>query len=215
MGDIVFWGATGQAKVLLEALHGTGWRLVALIDNKAVPTPIPGVPVLSGAAGLDEWLTCRGGSAALHFAVAVGAPGHDRITLTQMLEARGLSPLTIVHRSAFVAQNAVLGDGCQVLAQSAVCANARLGRSVIVNTCASVDHDCVVEDGVHIAPGGRLAGEIRVGAGAFVGAGAVILPRLRIGESAIVGAGAVVTRDVPPYTTVVGNPARPITKLDR
>ena len=49
-----------------------------------------------------------------------------------------------------------------------------------------------------------------IGARAFVGIGAVVLPRLQIGEDAIIGAGAVVTHDVPAGTTVGGNPARPI-----
>ncbi len=44
--------------------------------------------------------------------------------------------------------------------------------------------------------------------GADIGAGALILPGVRVGAGAIVGGGAVVTRDVPPRTTVVGNPAR-------
>lgn len=44
--------------------------------------------------------------------------------------------------------------------------------------------------------------------GASIGGGAVILPGIRIGQSAMVGAGAVVTRDVPPFAIVVGNPAR-------
>jgi len=45
--------------------------------------------------------------------------------------------------------------------------------------------------------------------GAFIGAGAIILPRVTIGENAVVGAGAVVTKDVADRTVVVGNPARP------
>lgn len=48
-----------------------------------------------------------------------------------------------------------------------------------------------------------------------VGAGAVILPGVRLGRGCRVGAGAVVTRDVPPYTTVVGNPARPIKRAEQ
>lgn len=51
---------------------------------------------------------------------------------------------------------------------------------------------------------------ITVGADAFVGARALILPGLVLGERAVVGAGAVVTRDVPADTTVAGNPARPV-----
>ena len=44
--------------------------------------------------------------------------------------------------------------------------------------------------------------------GAWIGAGAIILPGVTIGEGAIVGAGSVVTKDVPAGTTVIGNPAR-------
>lgn len=44
--------------------------------------------------------------------------------------------------------------------------------------------------------------------GASIGGGAVVLPGVRIGQNAMVGAGAVVTRDVPPFAIVVGNPAR-------
>jgi acetyltransferase-like isoleucine patch superfamily enzyme len=49
--------------------------------------------------------------------------------------------------------------------------------------------------------------------GASIGANATILPGLTIGEGAIVGAGAVVTKDVPPHTLVVGNPARIVRTL--
>jgi acetyltransferase-like isoleucine patch superfamily enzyme len=44
--------------------------------------------------------------------------------------------------------------------------------------------------------------------GARVGGGAILCPAVEIGEEALVGAGAVVTKDVPPRTVVVGNPAR-------
>jgi UDP-2-acetamido-3-amino-2,3-dideoxy-glucuronate N-acetyltransferase len=49
--------------------------------------------------------------------------------------------------------------------------------------------------------------------GASIGANATILPGLTIGEGAMVGAGAVVTKDVPPRTLVVGNPARAVRAL--
>lgn len=59
----------------------------------------------------------------------------------------------------------------------------------------------------------RFAG-VTVEAGAFVGAGATLLPGVRIGRCAVVGAGALVTDDVPPYTVVAGAPARVIRQLD-
>lgn len=51
---------------------------------------------------------------------------------------------------------------------------------------------------------------IAIGSNVWVGGGALIMPGVTIGDDTIIGAGAVVTRDVPPGTTVVGNPARPL-----
>lgn len=209
MSEVLFWGATGQAKVLSEALSGSDFRLVALVDNRDVISPFEGVPILIGESGLDAWLERRGGARGLFATIAVGgARGRDRIELMNLLQARGLKPLTVIHRTAFVATDAQVGEGCQIMAQAAVCTHVRLGSGVIVNTAASVDHDCVIGNGTHIAPGARLAGEVTVGERAFVGVGAIVLPRIHIGEDAIVGAGAVVTKNVRSGATVIGNPAR-------
>jgi acetyltransferase-like isoleucine patch superfamily enzyme len=55
---------------------------------------------------------------------------------------------------------------------------------------------------------------IRIERGAWIGAGAIILPGVTIGERSVVGAGSVVTHDVPPLSVVAGNPARLIRKID-
>lgn len=207
----VLWGAAGHAKVLRECLAHAGVRVVALFDNDpAVASPLPGVPVFHGPDGFDTWRK-RAGRGPVGFLVAIGGErGRDRVDLHHWLRAQGLTPLVARHPTAFVAADAVLAPGCQVLAQACVAVEARLGDACIVNTAASVDHECVLEEGVHVAPGARLAGRVWVGPCATIGAGAVVLPRLQVGHGAVVGAGAVVTRDVDPYTVVAGNPARPV-----
>lgn len=81
---------------------------------------------------------------------------------------------------------------------------------MIVNTGASVDHDCKIGDFVHIAPHATVLGGVEIGEGTWVGAGAVIKQYLKIGANCMIGAGAVVIADVPDGTTVVGVPAREI-----
>lgn len=207
--DLILWGATGQAKVLNELVWGTRWKVVALVDNREIAAPLAGIPMLRGEPEFLDWLQTRSRRQPLHGAVAVGGHrGMDRLQLMSIFDRHAVSLPTLVHRTAFVANDSIIGKGGQILAHASVCSHAIIGRGVVVNTAASVDHDCVVEDGVHIGPGARLAGEVKVGRYAFIGIGAAVLPRLTIGESAIVGAGAVVTRNVEPGTVVVGNPAR-------
>jgi sugar O-acyltransferase (sialic acid O-acetyltransferase NeuD family) len=209
MRELLIWGATGQAKVLHELIHEKNIKLVVLIDNRVLNSPFPDIPILTGEKGLDDWLEQRGGASGLYFSVAVGGEkGRDRLMLMDNLIGRGLVAETMLHKMAFIANDATFGEGCQILAQSAVCSHAKLGRGVIINTSASIDHDCEIGDGVHVAPGARLTGGVSVGACAFIGAGAVVLPNIVIGEDAIVGAGAVVTKDVASGVTVVGNPAQ-------
>jgi sugar O-acyltransferase (sialic acid O-acetyltransferase NeuD family) len=218
MKPIVLWGASGHAMVLNEFLAGLGYELVALFDNDPrVTTPFPGVPLHIGREGFQQWLQRtaaepRAERKAACLVAIGGARGRERLEIQAFLAANGLQAAIAVHPRAFVASDAALGAGCQVLANATVAARARLEESVIVNTAASVDHEARIARGVHIGPGAVLAGCVTVGEFTLIGTGAVVLPRIRIGNNVVIGAGAVVTRDVPDGMLSYGNPARVVRK---
>ena len=103
-----------------------------------------------------------------------------------------------------------------------VCAGARLtsGISVgdfsIINQNATVAHDVIVEEFVHVAPQACVSGNVRLGRGCWIGAGAVVNQggnqrKLTVGARTVIGSGAVVTEDCVADAVYVGVPAKRVT----
>ena len=210
---VILWGGTGQAKVVRPIVEHYGSKVVAVFDdNRDLQPPFPDVDLHHGQGGFRQWIQNQRREE-IGFAITIGNPhGRVRLRLHDLLVAEGLTPISIAHPTAWIADNAVIGAGAQILAGAIVGAEARLGKECIINTRASVDHEDVLDDGVEIAPGAVLCGLVHAGVNAWVCAGATVLPRINIGADARVGAGAVVTRDVPDGVIVVGVPARVLVK---
>lgn len=115
--------------------------------------------------------------------------------------------------------NSICGDGIEMGMGSIICgyvqitANVRIGLGFHANIYSYVAHDCVIGDFVTFAPSVHCNGNVHIGDGAYIGTGAILRQGtpdkpLVIGAGAVVGMGAVVTKDVPPGVTVIGNPAR-------
>ena len=77
-----------------------------------------------------------------------------------------------------------------------------------MNTGASVDHDNVIDDYVHISVGSHLAGNVKVGTKTWIGAGAVVNNDVKICSNCIIGSGAAVVKNIDEPGIFVGVPAR-------
>lgn len=209
----VLWGSAGHAKVLASLIALSGGRVIALFDNCDVPPAIEDVPLYIGEAGFKLWAdTMESVSDVIGLVAIGGARGRDRLAIHALFRDRGLLLDGVIHPDASVCVSAKIGAGTQVLAQAIVAADARIGVACILNHRASVDHECVLGDGVHVAPGATLCGCVTVGDNVMIGAGAVVLPRLNIGADSVIGAGAVITKNVASGVIVVGNPGRVLKK---
>jgi sugar O-acyltransferase (sialic acid O-acetyltransferase NeuD family) len=202
---LIVLGAGGHAKVVIDAARCAGWHLAGLLDDD----PAKRGHAFFGVAVLGDCAAWRTTHSAAAFVIAIGSNG-ARARLQEELQASGRRVVTVRHPFSALADSARVEDGTVFMAGTVVNADAVIGRGVIVNTGATVDHDCRIADWVHIAPGSVLCGGVRVGAGTLIGVGARVLPGVRIGHSCVVGGGAVVHRDLPDCARVAGVPARSI-----
>ena len=83
-----------------------------------------------------------------------------------------------------------------------------IGKGCIINTGATVDHDNLLEDYVHISPGAHTAGNVKIGSHSWLGIGSVVINNVTITSNCTIGAGAVVVKDIDKTGTYIGVPAR-------
>lgn len=189
--------------MVIEALQAAGLAAACCIGSAADPETLLGVPVFRDEAELPR-LWARGFRRAL---VAIGA-NQVRDRLGRRLEEAGFELVSVVHPRAWLSPSARLGSGVVVMAGAVVNACASIGDLAIINSGATVDHDCVIGRAAHVAPQCGLAGCVRVGDRALLGVGTKVIPGVSIGADATVGAGSVVVRDLREQALAMGVPAR-------
>lgn len=212
--DLYVLCAGGHARVVIDILTMTGRKPKGLIDADPAlhGSFVLDVPVLGGDAVI---LDLDPDAVALINALG-NRPGHGQSNLSarralfEKFKAKGYQFESVVSLDASISTSVDLEEGCHVITRAVIHPGCRLGANAILNTGASLDHDCIVGAHSHIAPWAVLCGGVSVGEECHVGARAVLVPGISVGDGAVVGAGAVVIDDVAPGLTVVGNPAHPV-----
>lgn len=197
--NIYIIGAGGHGQVVADAIMGLGSTPKGFLDDDLNLKEVSGIPVI-GPIKLAKELEGK-------FIVAIG-DNRTRKKIVEMLDLPDEKYFTVIHSSAIIGRDVKIGAGTMIIGGVVINTKTKVGKHVIVNTSSSLDHHNMVENFVHIAPGTHTGGEVRIEEGSFLGIGTSVLPRINIGKWAKIGAGAVVIRDIPPYSTSVGIPAK-------
>jgi len=193
---LVMLGAGGHAKVLLSLAQAAGLNVCGVCDPELTQLGIGqwrGIKVLGNDDALDVL-----DPTAIGLINGIGqlVGSTARRGIFERLVAKGFRFPTLVHPAAWVDASAVLHEGVQVMAGAVIQPDTEIGPNSIINTHASVDHDCCIGAHVHIAPGATLCGSARIHDRAFIASGATVIQGLSVGEDAVVGAGSVLVRDL-------------------
>lgn len=196
----------GVMPIARENFRDDETATLVFVDDNPQSTTINGHPVLTPDAFLQYESDER------KISLAVANP-QIRQNIYNRFSSENVEFLNLFSRHSIQMDDVSIEDGAIVSPFVTITSNIRIGKQFHANLYSYVEHDCLIGDFVTFAPSVRCNGNVHIGDGAYIGAGAVIRQGapgrpLVIGAGAVIGMGAVVTRDVPPRTTVVGNPAR-------
>ena len=210
---LVILGASGHALVVADIVRLQGqYEIVGFLDNinlQRKNNEFAGATILGGYEQLDR-LKANG----VNYIILGFGDCKARLELAEFLTSKSFLFATASHPSVVVASDVRIGSGSVLMAGSVLNPGVRVGKNVIVNTCASIDHECILNDAVHISPGVCLAGCVQVGKAAWVGINATIAEGIKIGAGSIIGAGSVVLNDIPTGVLAYGIPATVVREIN-
>ncbi len=203
---LIIIGASGHGKVVADiAIKMNKWQSIAFLDDDQTIKTSMGLEVIGTTADAFTYKD------EADFFVAIGSNA-TREKIQEKLIAEGLNVVSLIHPSAVIGTDVVIGIGTVVMAGVVINCSSRIGKGCIINTSASLDHVNVIEDYVHISPGVNMAGTVKVGKGSWIGIGSIVSNNVNICSGCKVGAGAVVVKDITEPGTYVGVPVR---RVDR
>ena len=200
MKKTLILGAGGHAKVVADVMQLTG----VSVDGFVTPNLDVGNYFLNATIINDDDVL-RWKPDEVNLLNGIGSLPYSmlRWRIAEKMRRHGYRFGQVVHPSSIVARDVTVNEGGQVMAGAVIQPGSSIGRDTIINTGTSIDHDCVIGDQCHIAPGVSCSGGVKIGDDCHIGTGAVITQGVTIGNGCVVAAGSVVYRDLSDHSRLI------------
>jgi len=206
---VIVIGFGGHGQVVAAALQAAGQTVQAAtdLDPARLVSKHSNLEIIT-----DEELLKRYPPERVRLVSGIGSiwptsASSARVLSIEKFKALGYRFTGVRHPFTWIAPSADLAGTSQIHAGAVVQPGAVVGSFSIINSRASVDHDCYLESMCHIGPGVTLSGNVKVGAGSHLGTGSTVVQGVTLGKHCFVAAGATVVRDVADGEYVRGVPA--------
>lgn len=193
---LIIYGASGHGKVVADIAKLNGYKNILFYDDDQTKHEIGQYQVIHDLKVYNDW----------DMIIAIG----DNGTREAVSKREDKEYITLIHPQAVIAEDVEIGNGVVIMANAVVNSGSVIKDGCIINTCASVDHDNILEDYSHVSVNAHTAGTVHIGKRAMIGIGASIINNISICDDAIIGAGSVVIRDINEAGTYVGVPVEKI-----
>ena len=211
MPEIVIVGGGGHAKVLISILKKSNhFNIVGYTDVQDRGLII-GIPYLGPDEILLEYKKTHPDLCAA-LGIGLTSISDKREKIFNRLQNLKIDCPTIVSPQAIVNEDVEIDEGSVVFDGVVINSGSRIGKGVILNTSCTVEHDCLIDDYTHIAPGVTLSGGVQIGKNSMIGVGATIIQGVKITNNVMIGAGSVVIKDILKAGKYAGVPVRELVK---
>ncbi len=203
-------GAGGFAKELVEIFQQKGTAdNIAFFDDVNLDTGnllFNKFPILRNEIEVSDFFSRNGNE----FTIGIGNPALRHKMYKKFSALEGKLTSVISSKSCIGSFEVRLGEGCNILDGATFSNTSSAGLACIVYYNAIITHDCSIGDFCQLSPGATLLGGAKVDDFGVIGSNATILSKIMVGRHSMIGAASVVTKHVPDYALMVGNPARRI-----
>jgi len=179
---IAIYGAGGHGRIIYSILKENGEKVSLIFDEQAKDI-IDKIPVQKPNPELLK---------KHKLIVAIGNNSFRK----NIADSLNLDFYSVISQNAYVHNSVKIGEGTSIIHGVVINILAKIGKHVIINSNATVEHDVIIHDFVHIAQNAVCSGGCEIGEGTYIGPGAVVMPGVKVGKWSKISPNAVITKHI-------------------